>query len=73
MYPMCIQCVFKIISSSLKVCLVGEWVVGGGVEGDFNVSVGPKTGFRLWIWTWTKLNNMYPMCIQCVFKIISSS
>jgi hypothetical protein len=23
----CIQCVFKIISSSLKVCVVGEWVV----------------------------------------------
>ena len=30
---------------------------GGGVEGNFSVNFGPKPGFRLWIWTWTKLNN----------------
>ena len=47
-------------------------LVGGGVEGNFSVSFGPKPGFRLWIWTWTKLNNKNPMCIQCVFKIISA-
>ena len=35
----------------------GWWVVG--VEGNFSVSFGPNPGFRLWIWTWTKLNNMY--------------
>jgi hypothetical protein len=31
------------------------WV---GVEGNFSVSFGPKPGFRLWILTWTKLNNI---------------
>ena len=33
-------------------------VVGGGVEGNFSVSFGPKPGFMLGIWTWTKLNNL---------------
>ena len=33
------------------------WVVVGGVESNFSVSFGPKPWFRLWIWTWTKLNN----------------
>ena len=32
---------------------------GGGVEGNFSVSFGPKLGIRLWIWTWTKLNKKY--------------
>jgi hypothetical protein len=31
--------------------------VGGGLEGKFSVSFGPKPWFKLWIWTWTKLNN----------------
>jgi hypothetical protein len=31
---------------------------GGGVEGNFSVSFGPKPGFRLWLWFWPKLNNM---------------
>ena len=31
----------------------------GGVEGNFSVSFGPKPGFRLWIRTWTKLNNSF--------------
>ena len=31
-------------------------VVVGGLEGDFSVSFGPKLPFRLWIWTWTKLD-----------------
>ena len=47
-----------------KVCVGGGG--GGGVEGNFSVSFGPKPGFRLWIWTWTKLNN-YEMVI--VFSI----
>jgi hypothetical protein len=33
----------------------GEWV--GSLEGKFSVSFGPKPGFRVSIWTWTKLNN----------------
>ena len=32
------------------------WVVVV-VEGKFSVSFGPNLWFRLWIWTWTKLNN----------------
>ena len=32
------------------------WVVGGGLEGKFSVSFGPKPEYRLWIWTWIKLN-----------------
>ena len=31
--------------------------MGGGLEGKFSVSSGPKAGVSLWIWTWTKLNN----------------
>ena len=27
-------------------------------EGKFSVSFGPNLQFRLWIWTWTKLNNI---------------
>ena len=34
---------------------------GGGVEGNFSVSFGPKSGFMLGIWTWTKLNNISKM------------
>ena len=30
---------------------------GGWFEGKFSVSFGPKPGFKLWIGTWTKLNN----------------
>ena len=42
--------------SALKVCVVGGWwwVV---FDSEFSVSFGPKLQFRLWIWTWTKLNN----------------
>ena len=29
----------------------------GGFDSEFSVSFGPKLRFRLWIWTWTKLNN----------------
>ena len=28
------------------------------LEVNFSVSFGPNQWFRLWIWTWTKLNNM---------------
>ena len=40
------------------------WEGGGGggwFEGNFSVSFGPKPWFKLWIWTWTKLNNMEPL------------
>ena len=33
----------RTIPSGRKVC-VGGWVVGGGVEGNFSVSFGPKPG-----------------------------
>ena len=33
------------------------WV--GGFEGKFSVSFGPNPEFRLWIWTWTKLSNIF--------------
>ena len=37
----------------------GWWVGGGGVESKFSVSFGPIwQEFKLWNWTWTKLNNM---------------
>ena len=40
--------------------LSGEKVGGGdGFLGKFSVSFGPKPWFRLWIWTWTKLNNYF--------------
>jgi hypothetical protein len=42
--------------SGRKVCVGGGWW-WVGVEGNLSVSFGPKAGFRLWIWTWTKLNN----------------
>ena len=44
-----------IIPSGRKVCVVGGG--GGWFEGKFSVSFGPNLRFRLWIWTWTKLNN----------------
>ena len=31
----------------------------GGLEGKFSVSFGPNPEFRLWIWTWTKLSNIF--------------
>ena len=38
--------------------------MGGGwwFEGEFSVSFGPKPGFNLWNWTWTKLNNIVFSC-----------
>ena len=41
------------------------WV--GGFEGKFSVSFGPNPGFRLWIWTWTKLNNYEYFLASCKF------
>ena len=41
----------------MVVVVVVVVVVVGGLEGDFSVSFGPKLLVRLWIWTWTKLNN----------------
>ena len=36
------------------------WWVGGHLDSEFSVSFGPNLRFRLWIWTWTKLNkNLY--------------
>ena len=33
-----------------------KFFVGGWwFEGKFSVSFGPKSGLKLWIWTWTKL------------------
>jgi hypothetical protein len=39
-----------------------------GVEGNFSVSFGPKPGFRLWFWSWTKLNNNDTHVIEFNFR-----
>ena len=44
-------------------------MVGGGVESKFSVSFGPiGPGFKLWIWTWTKLNNYIGLVPHVVGK-----
>ena len=40
--------------SLLVKSLCGWW----WFQGKFSASFGPKPGFMLWIWTWTKLNNI---------------
>jgi hypothetical protein len=41
----------------------------GGLEGMFSIIFGPKSGFMLWIWTWTKLKN-YLFRIQHISALL---